>query len=531
MIKLKNLKNIRRFASLIVLISFFALFINFSSFFKNIGDLFINLQIFPALLSLTVSFFSVALIGLVIVILLSFFFGRVYCSSICPLGILQDLIAFVSIKFKSRKKKNYKYSSSRKRILKYSVLALTLLFWIFGSLFLINILDPYSNFGKISTTFIQPAYIYLNNLLVVVLENFNIYTLAPLEEKTLPVYVVIVSLIILLIIAFLSAWRGRLFCNTICPAGALLSIISENSLYKIRIKQDECTLCGRCERVCKAECIDSKSGYIDHGRCVSCFNCFNSCTENGFYYEFDNPFRRKKNNLVKKANDSQVDLQKRSFLLTAGVSLLSLPVLKNRIARGSVAGSPGMVPTGTSLPVTPPGSQSLEHFTNRCVACYLCVSMCPKNVIVPSFFDYGLQGFMQPKLDFNKSFCNYDCVECTEVCPTGAILPQSQEEKQTIQLGVAKFLVESCIVMIDKTDCGACSEHCPTKAVNMVPFEGLWLPEVDPEICIGCGACEYACPTSPYKAIYVESNIVHKKAKSVSSDDGPVDAEEDEFPF
>ncbi|MFW5778353.1 MAG: 4Fe-4S binding protein, partial [Bacteroidota bacterium] len=89
-----------------------------------------------------------------------------------------------------------------------------------------------------------------------------------------------------------------------------------------------------------------------------------------------------------------------------------------------------------------------------------------------------------------------------------------------------------CIVTIDKTDCGACSEHCPTKAVHMVPYQnGLMIPEVRPELCIGCGACEFACPTTPYKAIYVESNIVHQKAVPIEDTEGPREHDEDEFPF
>ncbi|MFW5792764.1 MAG: 4Fe-4S dicluster domain-containing protein [Bacteroidota bacterium] len=534
MIKLKHLKFIRRTIAVLIIISILTLFLNIgNTYLKNTGDFFVGLQIFPSIINLSVVFVSASLIGLIAILLLTLFFGRVYCSSICPMGTLQDFFSFFSSKLKSKKRKRFHYSSQRKRILKYSVLFLTIMFWIFGSLFLINALDPYSNFGKITTTFVQPAYIYLNNILTVFLEGFNIYYIEPMEEKTLPLYVVLTSLIILLAIAFLSIWRGRLFCNTLCPAGALLSILGERALFKINIKQSECTFCGKCEWVCKSECIDSKNSFIDHGRCVSCFNCFASCTNNGFHYVFDNPFKKKK--IPKEESDisSNLDSQKRSFLLTLGAGLLSFPVLNRKYANAEQNSKPGMVPTGSELPVTPPGSQSIEHFTNNCIACYLCVSKCPKNVIVPSFFDYGLQGFMQPKLDFNKSFCNYDCIDCTQVCPTGAILPQTIEKKKTIQLGVARFYVESCIVMIDKTDCGACSEHCPTKAVNMVPFEGLWLPEVNPEICIGCGACEYACPTSPYKAIYVESNAVHKKALAIADDEGPKESEDEgeEFPF
>ena len=84
-----------------------------------------------------------------------------------------------------------------------------------------------------------------------------------------------------------------------------------------------------------------------------------------------------------------------------------------------------------------------------------------------------------------------------------------------LQLGKSYFVKENCVVYTDGTACGACSEHCPTKAVNMIPYvdkPGLTIPEVTNDYCIGCGACEYACPTDP-KSIYVDGNPAHLEAK------------------
>ena len=79
---------------------------------------------------------------------------------------------------------------------------------------------------------------------------------------------------------------------------------------------------------------------------------------------------------------------------------------------------------------------------------------------------------------------------------------------------MAKFIKANCVVETHGTDCGACSEHCPTKAVNMIPYKGkLVIPEVDEEICVGCGACEYACPVTPFKAIFVDGHDQHQEAK------------------
>ncbi|MDX9852538.1 MAG: 4Fe-4S binding protein [Tenuifilaceae bacterium] len=110
------------------------------------------------------------------------------------------------------------------------------------------------------------------------------------------------------------------------------------------------------------------------------------------------------------------------------------------------------------------------------------------------------------------------------------------ESKKRTQLGVAKFIKDNCIVHTDKTDCGACSEHCPTKAVKMVPYgeKGLVIPSVDESICIGCGACEYACPTVPFRAIYINGNTSHLVAdlpKIQEPEEVKTGSPSDDFPF
>jgi ferredoxin len=143
-----------------------------------------------------------------------------------------------------------------------------------------------------------------------------------------------------------------------------------------------------------------------------------------------------------------------------------------------------------------------------------------------------MQGLMQPYMDYHSGFCNFDCTLCSEICPAGAILPVDPEVKKLEQIGIAKFIEGNCVVYTDNTDCGACSEHCPTKAVDMVPYkDGLTIPKVDETICIGCGACEYACPTRPYRAIYVEGNLVHKQAEKPVHEEIKIEDKGEDFPF
>ncbi len=585
----KHWKKIRIALSLVIFFTLLMMFLGIGLWPLNrMEDLFLRLQLIPSILRFMALFFSASALGFLLVILLTALFGRVYCSSICPLGTLQDIVIALAGRFKGRKGRRFHFTSNRKNILRYSIMGLCILLWLGGSLFLVNLLDPFSNFGKISVSLLQPAYIWVHNQLVFTLEGMDLFWLFPLSMHFLPWNVMAVSVVIMLTVVVMASWRGRLFCNTICPAGSALGLIGNRPLYRIRFSETACTGCRRCEWVCKAECLDSRNRHVDHSRCINCFNCFASCPQGGIGYAYSLGTKAKRHtpqaqntlqavdspqdggnlpagssattgqstqaeNRPQTGNSQQparVENEKRLFLLGAAGSLLAIPFLtrSSMAQRGQGGGrghgrrtddehivpasKPGMIPIEQQYPSTPPGSISHDHFTNHCVACYLCVSACPTKVIVPSFYAFGLKGFMQPRMDFHRSFCNYDCVRCTEVCPTGAITRQSEEEKQLIQIGVVRFLVESCIVTVDGTDCGACSEHCPTKAVQMVPYrDGLFIPEIIPSLCVGCGACEFACPTEPYKAIYVHGRKVHRKARMIEDRGGPREDDTDDFPF
>jgi MinD superfamily P-loop ATPase len=103
--------------------------------------------------------------------------------------------------------------------------------------------------------------------------------------------------------------------------------------------------------------------------------------------------------------------------------------------------------------------------------------------------------------------------------------------KQVTRIGKASFYKHDCIVHAKGTDCAACSEHCPTKAVDTIPLRnGLFLPKVNDDLCIGCGACEYACPAE-HKAIVVTPLAVHEVAKKKIEAKAVNPAAKGDFPF
>jgi Pyruvate/2-oxoacid:ferredoxin oxidoreductase delta subunit len=117
----------------------------------------------------------------------------------------------------------------------------------------------------------------------------------------------------------------------------------------------------------------------------------------------------------------------------------------------------------------------------------------------------------QPALSFERGYCRINCVACSEVCPTGAINSISTAEKSALQIGHAIISLEHCIVNTDDVPCTACFRNCPPGAISLVEGKNHQLPAVDAERCTGCGACEYNCPARPQSAIWVEGNLAHRQ--------------------
>jgi len=198
-------------------------------------------------------------------------------------------------------------------------------------------------------------------------------------------------------------------------------------------------------------------------------NCIGSCTNSGLMYTSILQVEKK---------ELTHDKSRREFTanMLAGLTLA--------VTSCSTSGNKNSNKNEEADVVSPPGSKSFQHFTSTCTACQLCVNACPSGVLQPSTFEYGISGLMQPRLDFSKHFCNYECTTCGSVCPTGAIGKISTEEKKETQMGKVYFRRGRCIVKSEETACGACSEHCPTQAVKMVPYkEELTIPQINQEIC------------------------------------------------
>ena len=580
MIKNNILRVCRILLAIIVLGAFIAYFVDFTEKVPHKLAFLAKLQFIPSLLAGSFAVFG----ALVLVTLL---FGRIYCSVVCPLGILQDVIGFFGrriarladkfkkdpahanvegkpvVKRKPKPLRNYQYGPNHKKI-RVAFLALAILSTVAGG-FYFSLIEPYGVFGRIALNLLKPIHVMINNGLYDyysskdVVSNFYYYALRPESIGAL----VVGSLSFVVLCVFAGRW-GRLYCNTVCPVGTMLGVLSMKALFRTRIDASKCVKCGLCSKRCKSSCIDFKNKEVDSSRCVVCFDCFSACKKDALYFGLKRPEKSDVPQTDKSTSSPDgaassvafdenrpldslrgFDPGKRQFLAlsvaatTAALASVArsqeptgpIPAQNNESLDDAKPEDYGLTPIKREYTITPPGSLSHRHFQMHCVGCQLCVAKCPARILKPSGFENGLRGFMQPRVDFSHGFCNYDCTLCGEVCPAGAIKLFPKEEKQLIQMGHVVFIKDNCIVYAQDTSCGACSEHCPTQALHMVPYKGtLTIPEVNVELCVGCGGCEYICPARPFRAVYIEGNPTHLAAKPVEKQE-TIEVEEIDFGF
>ena len=496
------LRKIRIIAAAIFFTLITLLFLDFTGTLHAWFGWMAKIQFLPALLAMHVGI-------VLLLIVLTLVFGRVYCSVICPLGVMQDIVSW----FGGRRKKNRFSYSPAISWLRYGLLAVFVVALVAGVGSFVALLAPYSSYGRIAQNLFAPIWQAGNNALAFLAERVGSYAFYSTEIliKSIPTFAIAVATFVVLAVL---AWRnGRTYCNTVCPVGTVLGTLSRFSYFKPVIDKSKCVDCKLCARNCKASCIDIENHAIDYSRCVTCMDCIDVCRKGAIEY------RRRTSadctGAAAKNEDKQpakADASRRNFI--AGLGLLAASAAKAQEMKvdGGLATILAKKAPKRDAPITPAGSFSARNMAQHCTGCQLCVSVCPNQVLRPSA---GLMTLMQPTMSYESGYCRPECVKCSEVCPAGAIKPITVADKSSIQIGHAVWIKENCVPLTDDVECGNCARHCPTQAITMVASDPAKkdspkIPTVNVERCIGCGACENLCPARPFSAIYVEGHINHR---------------------
>ena len=523
---MKGLKIFRVTAATAIFIAALLSFLNFSMGWET--NHILHIQFVPALLSLAAGTLGVAL-PLIILLLLTLIFGRVYCSFLCPTGILQDIIGRLARPFTRRTRTNPhspgagahntsagshsasatagsstcadssnstgSHSSGANAgsstsagyhkphsILRYIILIATGLLFALGLAWPLTLLDPYSLFGKIASQFFGSIEIFLNNALANIFPNSIPY----LKYTSIATVSFIYGTIALITLILFSAAHGRLYCNTICPVGTLLGLIGSKSLFQIRIESNACKHCNACAKNCKSNCIDIKGQKVDTERCVVCFNCLQHCKFGALHYSLRRPAAS-----ISSSTASTGATSANAACSTSTSAASTQP--SGKIDKGLRTTLAGLAGLGTAI-LAHKGTGSrfipIKEYREKHL---------PENLRASQ--ELGIMPPGAGRLEHFKQNCT-GCYACVAACPVDVIKPATFEYgPDGILLPTLKYNGHFC-----GYECNACSSACPSGALSPLTLKEKKRTAIGKAIymagkCIvfqagtDCGACDEHCPT------------------------------------
>lgn len=509
------LRIIRTILALICFLAITALFLDFSGTAASQWGWIVRYQVIPALLSANI-------IAILILAAVTFLFGRVYCSMLCPLGVMQDVISRIRIWLSGKRRRRvgtfrYKPAENRVRIIIFAVFAVLVILGLVNLLAasIASLIEPYSAYGRIVSGIFKPAYVAANNTLAQMDAESGEYSFYFVNNVITPALTAVGG-ITFIIVAVCAALTGRGYCNRICPVGTLLGFISKHSVFRLTIDTDKCNNCGSCARHCKASCIDPKAHEVDGSRCVVCMDCVGHCRQGALKYRL-----AIKSMAPKPASKQPVtaDKSRRNFLTITGIAAgAAVAGAAEKITDGGLTALKARTVPARAERILPPGAVSAAHLNQHCVGCQLCIQACPSGVIRTST-DAG--SFMQPYIEYtSENFCAPECTVCSNICPAGAFHPLDEALKSSTKIGTAYVDLSLCIDASQGIQCGNCARHCPAGAIDMVPVDkdkkdGPKMPVVKENACIGCGACESHCPVGTVASMGVDVPAIHVEGISV----------------
>lgn len=188
----------------------------------------------------------------VAILSVSFIFGKSFCSWICPIGFLSEMIGDFGEKVQ---KKLFKRKLVLPKFLDYpfrSLKYLVLLFFVYAII-------------GMSTLALQAFLDAPYN----VMSDVKMYEFfAKISQFSL----IVIALLFILSIVIRNFW-----CRYLCPYGALLGIFSLLSFNKIKRSTETCTDCKACTVVCPSNIKVHKSKTVISDECVSCLQCIDAC--------------------------------------------------------------------------------------------------------------------------------------------------------------------------------------------------------------------------------------------------------------
>ena len=195
----------------------------------------------------------------------TFFMGRIYCSTVCPIGTFSDL--FMRLRrelgklFPKKIRTGFRFKEAVRW--RYHIMVLYLICLVVGILVVPFVIEPWNIVRNVASCFDPEA----------VATTWSTLGAGMLVG-------IIAGGVLIIAVAVWGFIGGRDYCNKICPIGQIMAVIDHFALLHIEFDPDKCISCMRCEDICRSSCIKVTERRVDNSRCVKCLDCVCKCPAN-----------------------------------------------------------------------------------------------------------------------------------------------------------------------------------------------------------------------------------------------------------
>lgn len=206
-------------------------------------------------------FTSVSMLGLVILLVVAFFFGPIFCGKLCPAGAFTEYLSkLVPERFKLDWSRYTEIAPIR-----YGMLAAFMVM-------------PFVGGGL--------ACAYCNYYLFDLLANYAVRGYFISLSSSL-----LLTAILWIVVFGLFTKGGRGYCNFLCPVGAVQNLVHFFSsklpfVRRMQVDKQKCIGCGKCTRACPMQAVkvrDKKAEICLHN-CIICGQCAHNCPVKAIHY-------------------------------------------------------------------------------------------------------------------------------------------------------------------------------------------------------------------------------------------------------